>query len=82
MNLLITGAWKNARKYLKQIEQMGNTVRFLQYENEELPCNYDWVEGVICNGLFVHHPIENSVNKCRVRPCPGGICKKARDTDK
>ena len=58
MNLLITGAWKNARKYLKQIEQMGNTVRFLQYENEELPCNYDWVEGVICNGLFVHHPIE------------------------
>lgn len=58
MNLLVTGAWNHAKEYMEQIEQMGHTVCFLQYEKEELPCAYDWVEGVICNGLFLHHPIE------------------------
>lgn len=58
MNLLITGAWQNAREYFSQIEEMGNRIQFLQYENEELPCAYEWVEGVVCNGLFMHHPIE------------------------
>lgn len=58
MNLLVTGAWKNAKEYLNQLEQMGNRVQFLQYEKDDLPCEYNWVEGVICNGLFLHHPIE------------------------
>ena len=58
MNLLITGAWQNAREYFSQIEEMGNRIQFLQYENEELPCAYELVEGVVCNGLFMHHPIE------------------------
>ena len=30
----------------------------MQYENQPLPCAYEEVEGVICNGLFLHHPIE------------------------
>lgn len=58
MNLLVTGAWRDAKEHLNQIEKMGHTVRFVQYEKEDLPCDYDWVEGVIGNGVFLYHPIE------------------------
>ena len=57
MNLLITGAWTGADKYISQIEGMGHKVVFLQQEKESLPCAYDWVEGVIGNGLFLYHPM-------------------------
>lgn len=58
MNILVTGAWKEAKEYLSEIEGMGHVVKFLQYEKDTLSCEYDWVEGVICNGLFLYHPIE------------------------
>ena len=62
MNLLITGAWTDAKKHIAEIEAMGHQVRFLQQEKDELPCTYEWVEGVICNGLFLHHPISQLTN--------------------
>lgn len=58
MNLLITGAWQQAPDYLPQIKALGHNVVFLQCENDELPCTPEWVEGVVCNGLFLSHPIE------------------------
>lgn len=58
MNILITGAWQQAKDHIAEIEAMGHKVSFLQYEKDELPCKYDEIEGVICNGLFLHHPIE------------------------
>ena len=61
MNLMITGAWANAQKYIDQIEAMGHQVRFMQWEKDEV-ADYDWVEGVICNGLFLHHPISSFPN--------------------
>lgn len=62
MNLLITGAWSSASEYIDTIEKQGHKVCFLQYEKEKLPCAYEWAEGVICNGLFLSHPIEKFVN--------------------
>lgn len=62
MNILITGAWQEAEKSINAIENMGHKVLFLQYEKDKLPCDYEWIEGVICNGLFLHHPIEKFVN--------------------
>ena len=62
MNLLITGAWTDAKEHIADIEAMGHQVRFLQQEKDELPCTYEWVEGVICNGLFLHHPISRFTN--------------------
>ena len=41
---------------------MGHEVCFLQNEKEELPCNPKEIEGIICNGLFLSHPIENFRN--------------------
>ena len=62
MNLLITGAWTDAKEHIAEIEAMGHRVRFLQQERDELPCTYEWVEGVICNGLFLHHPLSRFTN--------------------
>lgn len=62
MNLLVTGAWADGKEYIEQLKKMGHCVAYMQYEQEELPCDYEWVEGVICNGLFLHHAIEKFVN--------------------
>lgn len=62
MNILVTGAWKEAKVNIKEIEKMGYYVYFLQYENDELPCLYSSIEAVICNGLFLYHSIEKFTN--------------------
>lgn len=62
MNLLITGAWKQAKKYMKVLEERGHCIEFLQFEKDELPCKYEWVEGIIGNGIFLTHPIEKFQN--------------------
>ena len=62
MNLLVTGAWADAKAHISELEAMGHTVCFVQYEKDKLPCEYAWVEGVICNGLFLGHPIERFTN--------------------
>ena len=61
MNLLITGAWRQALTYIEELQKQHN-VTFMQWENETLPCEYDWVEGVIGNGIFLFHPIEKFKN--------------------
>ena len=58
MNLLITGAWAQAQQYLPELEAMGHRVLFLQQERDPLPCAPDWPEAVVCNGLFLYHPLE------------------------
>ena len=62
MNLLVTGAWSDGKNCIAELEAMGHTVTFMQYEKDELPCSYEWVEGVICNGLFLTHTIEQFTN--------------------
>ena len=59
MRLLVTGAWKCTQEQLNNLEQLGHEIIFLQNEKDELPCSYEEVEGVICNGLFLYHAIEN-----------------------
>ena len=58
MNLLVTGAWRCTREQLDSIARLGHQVYFLQQESEALPLAHDAVDSVICNGLFLHHPIE------------------------
>ena len=41
---------------------MGHSVVFMQQEKDELPCDPDLVQGVICNGLFLYHPISEFEN--------------------
>lgn len=61
MNLLITGAWQQAKDYIPKIEK-NHQVAFLQQEKDELPCEASWVEGIIGNGIFLSHPIDEFTN--------------------
>ena len=61
MRLLITGAWQNARDFFPELEKR-HEILFLQQERDPLPCDPSWVEGVVCNGLFLYHPIESFPN--------------------
>lgn len=62
MNLLVTGAWNCSQEQLNSIRSLGHHVIFQQMESDPLCCPYEDVEGVICNGLFLHHPIEKFTN--------------------
>ena len=62
MHLLITGAWAGAQKYKDELEAMGHEVCFIRSGKDPLPCDYDWVEGLIGNGIFLAHPIEKFTN--------------------
>ena len=57
MNLLVTGAWSCSTAQLEELCMMGHKVFFMPQERDELPCEYDEVDGVICNGLFLYHDI-------------------------
>ncbi len=57
MKLLIAGAWRPNPRQTAALEAMGHMIFLLPQENMPLPLPADEVEGVICNGLFLHHPI-------------------------
>lgn len=59
MNLLVTGAFALTNQKTEYLSLLGHKVVFMQQESEELPCEYSWIEGIIGNGIFLHHPIEN-----------------------
>ena len=58
MRLLITGAWKATEDQLQAIRKLGHELVFLPQETAPLPCPYKAIEGAVCNGLFLSHPIE------------------------
>lgn len=58
MKLLVTGAWRCTQEQLRELETLGHKIVFMQNESDDVPCPCEDVEGVICNGLFLHHSIE------------------------
>ncbi len=59
MKLLATGAFAWTRNELRALEALGHSVVFMQNESEPLPIDAAQIEGVICNGLFLSHSIED-----------------------
>ena len=59
MNLLVTGAFSCTKEQIEHIESIGHKVIFMQQEKDELPCDYSIIDGIIGNGIFLYHPIEN-----------------------
>ncbi len=57
MNLLITGAWRPSPNALQALSGMGHVMCFMEREDGPLPCPGDWVEGTVCNRLFLTHPV-------------------------
>lgn len=58
MNLLVTGAFDCTENELNMLRERGHNVVFMQQEKSPLPCEAGWVEGIIGNGIFLSHPIE------------------------
>ncbi|MBQ9735291.1 MAG: D-2-hydroxyacid dehydrogenase [Clostridia bacterium] len=80
MNLLITGAWSDAKAYFEQLSQMGHCVFFLQNEKDDpLPLAYDDVQGVVCNGLFLHHSIDAFTNLRYIQLTSAGLDRVPMD---
>ncbi len=62
MKLLVTGAWNCTQEHLNSLMTLGHEIVFMQNEKEALPCDYADIEGVICNGLFLHHDVQKFAN--------------------
>ena len=62
MKFLITGAVTCAENLILELKKLGHEAVFLQNESEKLPENAAEFDGVFCNGLFLHHPIESFTN--------------------
>lgn len=73
MRLLVTGAFKATKEQLNQIESLGHEIIFMQNEQGELPCDAKEIEGTICNGLFLYHPIEDFVNLKYIQLTSAGL---------
>ncbi len=58
MHLLITGAMPHIDELLSSPVFDAHTVSRLPCERDPLPVPYECVEGIIGNGIFLHHPIE------------------------
>ena len=79
LRLLITGAWAGAETHIPEIAAMGHQVCFLGQEREALPCDPAWVEGAVCNGLFLHHPAEVFPNLRFVQLTSAGLDRVPAD---
>ena len=58
MNLLVTGAWPTTPEQIEDIKSLGHKILWQQQEASPLAYRYEDIEGCICNGLFIYHPIE------------------------
>lgn len=56
--ILLTGAFPYTQEQILQIEQMELKVLYMQNESAELPVGVECAELTVCNGLFLHHPLE------------------------
>lgn len=73
MNLLITGAWNCTDSDKAELEKRGYRISFLQNERDELPSEARSVDAVICNGLFLFHPIEEFTNLKTIQLTSAGL---------
>lgn len=58
MRLLITGAWNDAQAHFAELKQLGHEIIWMPDERGTLPSGSTDAEGVICNGLFLYHSLD------------------------
>ena len=79
MNLLITGAWRGAKEQIPILSSYGHSITFMQNEADALPRPPEWVDGVICNGLFLSHKIERFINLKYIQLTSAGFDRMPMD---
>ena len=79
MKFLITGAVTCAENLLIELENSGHKPVFMQNESDELPEDAVNFDGVFCNALFLHHPIENFKNLKYIQLTSAGLDRVPMD---
>lgn len=79
MKLLVTGAFRCTNEQLNKLAKNGHDVIFMQNESDPLPCYYEDIEGVICNGLFLYHNVERFTNLRYVQLTSAGFDRVPMD---
>ncbi|MCE9256768.1 hypothetical protein K0G60_04910 [Bacteroides fragilis] len=59
MRLLLTGCFAYTEEQFHQIQSLGYDIHFMQQESGPLPVEAHSFDAVVCNGLFLSHPIED-----------------------
>ena len=80
MNLLITGAWNAAERERTALGELGYRVFFLQNESDPLPLDAGEIDAVVCNGLFLHHPIGEFTRLKLIQLTSAGLDRVPLDT--
>ena len=62
MTILVTGAWKASEEELLAIEKMGHSLIIVNDERADLSDDARSAHAIICNALFLYHPIESFPN--------------------
>ncbi len=73
MNLLITGAWRYTAEQKNILQKQGYSVIDMPDERGALPCDPSEVDAVICNGLFLYHPIESFTALKKIQLTSAGL---------
>ena len=79
MKLLVTGAWRATADDLQSLREKGHEVLLQPQEKAPLICPYEMVDGVICKGLFLYHPIERFVNLRYIQLASAGFDRVPMD---
>ena len=59
MNLLLTGCFNYTEDQKDKLHSLGYDIYFLAHEADALPLAAEEVDATVCNGLFLHHDIED-----------------------
>lgn len=80
MNLLLTGCFHYSDSQLSLLAELGYTIHFLQQESESLPLPAGEVDATVCNGLFLHHSIDEFTRLQFIQLTSAGLDRVPVDT--
>lgn len=80
MNLLLTGCFDYSDKQLVELKSLGYDIFFMQYEKDCLPIDASNIDAIVCNGLFLHHPIEYFTKLKLIQLTSAGFDRVPMDT--
>lgn len=75
MNLLVTGAFSASQEQLDKLSSLGYTLHFQKDERGEAECDFNLIDAVICNGLFLYHDIDEFKNLKFIQLTSAGLDK-------
>lgn len=73
MELLLTGCFKYSSNQIKEIENLGYKITFIQNELKKIDLNVKIFQAVVCNGLFLNNEMNDFINLKAVQLTSAGL---------